>query len=69
MGSPPASRKEEMIKTSSKKFEITDIAHEKYPFLYRIRALRDVGIEVRAGDLGGFVEAELKLSQQEDDSS
>lgn len=69
MGSPPASRKEEMIKTSSKKFEITDIAHEKYPFLYRIRALRDVGIEVRAGDLGGFVEAECNLSQEEDDAS
>ena len=69
MGSPPASRKEEMIKTSSKKFEITDIAHEKYPFLYRIRALRDVGIEVRAGDLGGFVEAECNLSQEEGDAS
>lgn len=69
MGSPPASRKEEMMKTSSKKFEITDIAHEKYPFLHRIRALRDVGIEVRAGDLGGFVEAECNLSQEDDDAS
>ena len=25
------------------KYEITDIAHEKYPFLHRIRALRDIG--------------------------
>ena len=57
------------MQTSSKKFEITDIAHEKYPFLYRIRALRDVGIEVRAGDLGGFVEGEHNLSQKEDDAS
>ena len=38
------------------KYEITDIAHEKYPFLHRIRALRDIGSEVKAGDLGGFVE-------------
>ena len=28
------------------KYEITDIAHEKYPFLHRIRALRDIGSEV-----------------------
>ena len=51
------------------KYEITDIAHEKYPFLHRIRALRDVGIEVRAGDLGGFVEGEFNLSQEQGDSS
>ena len=54
---------------TNKKYEVTDIAHEKYPFLYRIRALRDVGIEVRAGDLGGFVEAECNLSQEEGDAS
>ena len=29
------------------KYEITDIAHEKYPFLHRIRALRDIGSEVK----------------------
>lgn len=58
-----------MTQTSNKKFEITGIAHEKYPFLHRIRALRDVGIEVRAGDLGGFVEGEHNLSQEEDDAS
>ena len=25
----------------NQKYEITDIAHEQYPFLHRIRALRD----------------------------
>lgn len=54
---------------SNTKYEITDLAHEKYPFLHRIRALRDVGIEVRAGDLGGFVEGEFNLSQEQEDSS
>ena len=35
---------------------------EKYPFLHRIRALRDIGSEIKAGDLGGFVESEGNLS-------
>ena len=43
------------------KYEITDIAHEEYPFLRRIRALQDVGDQVNAGDLGGFVESESNL--------
>lgn len=47
---------------TNQKFEITDIAHEKYPFLHRIRALRDIGKDVKAGDLGGFVEHEDNLS-------
>ena len=46
----------------NEKYEITGIAHEKYPFLHRIRALRDIGSEVKAGDLGGFVESESNLS-------
>ena len=46
----------------NEKYEITGIAHEKYPFLHRIRALRDIGSEVKAGDLGGFVECESNLS-------
>ena len=46
----------------NQKYEITDIAHEQYPFLHRIRALRDVGENVKAGDLGGFVESESNLS-------
>ena len=39
------------------KYEITSIAHPQYPWLHRIRALRDVREGVRAGDLGGFVES------------
>lgn len=46
----------------NQKYEITDIAHEKYPFLHRIRALRDIGSGVKAGDLGGFVECIENLS-------
>ena len=51
------------------KYEITDIAHEKYPFLHRIRALRDIGSEVKAGDLGGFVEGESNLSFETGDNA
>ena len=47
---------------ANQKYEITDIAHEKYPFLHRIRALRNIGIRVKVGDLGGFVECEANLS-------
>lgn len=54
---------------SNLKYEITDIAHAKYPFLHRIRALRDIGDKVKAGDLGGFVEAERNLSQEKDDAA
>ena len=46
----------------NQKYEITDIAHEKYSFLHRIRALRNIGIRVKAGDLGGFVESDSNLS-------
>lgn len=53
---------------SNQKYEITDIAHEEYPFLHRIRALRDVGPTVQAGDLGGFVEGEWNLSYEDADS-
>lgn len=47
---------------TNQKYEITDIAHETYPFLHRIRALRDIGWNIKAGDLGGFVESESNLS-------
>lgn len=50
----------------NQKFEITDIAHPEYPFLHRIRALRDIGPTVKAGDLGGFVEGEHNLSHEDD---
>lgn len=54
---------------TNQKYEITDIAHEKYPFLHRIRALRDIGKEVKAGDLGGFVEHEGNLSFEPGDDA
>lgn len=50
------------MSTINEKFEITDIAHPQYSFLHRIRALRDIGKDVKAGDLGGFVEHEGNLS-------
>ena len=53
----------------NQKYEITDIAHEKYPFLHRIRALQDIGKEVKAGDLGGFVESESNLSFEPGDDA
>lgn len=55
--------------TINQKYEITDIAHEQYPFLHRIRALRDIGQEVKAGDLGGFVESESNLSFEPGDDA
>ncbi len=53
---------------SNQKYEITDIVHEKHPFLHRIRALRDIGSKVKAGDVGGFVESESNLSYEDADS-
>ena len=53
---------EKELEITNQKYEITDIAHEEYPFLHRIRALRDIGPTVKAGDLGGFVENEGNLS-------
>jgi len=51
------------------KYEITDIAHRQYPFLYRIRALRAIGDKVRAGELGGFVESEQNLAYEPEDEA
>ena len=53
---------------TNQKFEITGIAHEEYPFLHRIRALRDIGPTVKAGDLGGFVEGEHNLAYEDRDA-
>lgn len=53
----------------NEKYEITGIAHEKYPFLHRIRALRDIGDKVKTGDLGGYVESESNLSLESDDDA
>lgn len=49
---------------NEKKYEITNIVHPQYPWLHRIRALRDVREDVHAGDLGGFVQSEENLSQE-----
>lgn len=50
--------------TGPGKYEITDIAHPHDPYLHRIRALRDVGRDVHAGDLGGYVQTADNLSQE-----
>ena len=47
------------------KYEITDIAHPKYPWLHRIRALWEFRPGVRPGDLGGYVQSEENLSQED----
>ncbi|MFR3791610.1 MAG: hypothetical protein ACLTWO_06830 [Blautia massiliensis (ex Durand et al. 2017)] len=52
----------------AKKYEITDISHPVYPELHRIRALRQVGTDVPAGTLGGYVQSEANLSQDSDDA-
>ena len=57
------------MKTSNQKYEITDIVHATYPFLHRIRALRDIGKNVKAGDLGGFVESESNLAVAPEDTA
>lgn len=47
----------------SQKYEISEIAHPKYPWLHRVRALWEFRPGVRPGDLGGFVQSEENLSQ------
>lgn len=46
------------------KYEITSMVHPQYPWLHRIRALRNIREDVHAGDLGGFVQSEENLSQE-----
>jgi UDP-3-O-[3-hydroxymyristoyl] glucosamine N-acyltransferase len=48
-----------------KKYELTDetITINETQTLYRIKALRDFG-DVKAGDLGGYVESESNLSHE-----
>lgn len=62
-------KKKELSTISNLKFEITDITHKEYTFLHRIRALRDVGDKVKAGDLGGFVESDGNLSFEPGDDA
>lgn len=47
-----------------KKYELTDVTRKVGDrTLYQIRALKDFG-EVKAGDLGGYIEKESNLSQK-----
>lgn len=48
------------------KYEITDIEHPKDPSLHRIRALRRISETVGPGALGGYVQSEDNLSQEND---
>ena len=48
----------------NQKYEISEIAHPKYPWLHRIRALSDVRPGVQKGDLGGYVQGTENLSQE-----
>lgn len=64
-----SAKEKELRRTRNEKYEITDIVHKQYPFLHRVRALRDIGAEVRAGDLGGFVESESNLSFEPGDAA
>lgn len=49
-----------------KKYEITDIIHPQNTQLHRIRALISVRDDVQPGDLGGFVQSEINLTQVND---
>lgn len=46
------------------KYEISDVAHPRYPWLHRVRALLGFRMGVCAGDLGGYVQSEENLSQE-----
>lgn len=63
-----SNRRRIIISGNRRNMRFTGIAHPKYPWLHRIRALitvrEDVGFEVRAGELGGYVEHEGNLSQE-----
>ena len=51
------------------KYGITDIAHPDDKELHRIVALRNIGTEVKAGDLGGYVQSQGNLSYQNGDDA
>lgn len=46
----------------NEKYEITGFTHPIYPWLRRIRALRDIREDVHTGGLGGYVDNEINLS-------
>ena len=45
------------------KYEITRIAHPKFPWMHRIRALRNVREDVRAGDEAEIFGASLPAEE------
>jgi hypothetical protein len=50
---------------SNDKYELTNEtkrSHFAWRTLHRIKALRDIGTDVKAGDLGGWIEQELNLA-------
>ncbi|MDE7390189.1 MAG: hypothetical protein K2M82_04530 [Lachnospiraceae bacterium] len=48
-----------------KKYELTEETREWYGItLHRIKALKDIGSSVKAGDLGGWVQSENNLSHK-----
>lgn len=51
------------------KYWITCIAHPVELGLHRIRALRDIGKDVKRGDLGGYVQCETNLSYADGDDA
>jgi len=51
------------MNAENQKYEITGLTHPHYPWLRRIRALKDVREGVKAGTLGGYVESAENLSQ------
>lgn len=53
----------------NRKYEITNIAHPRHPWLHRVRACVDIGEAIKAGDLGGFVESEANLSFEPGDEA
>ena len=56
-----------VFKNTRKKYELTEetITLFKDYMLYRIKALRDFG-DIKAGDLGGYIEKESNLSHNGD---
>ena len=49
----------------NQKYEISEITHPRYPWLHRVRALWGFRSDVRPGDLGGYVQSEENLSQED----
>lgn len=51
------------------RYMVTNIEHPDFPKLHRIRALINIGANVKAGDVGGYVEGTRNLSENANDTS